>query len=140
LRLLSAFQHRRTGFCHDRDVRRHLSGTMAQRGKPFQRDLRLGRIAALPDLVWRKSVHGTCDAGHSRRADFAEKTIREGSGLRMTLTQQLITIAMIVLGTALTRYLPFMLFPAGKQTPPYVRYLGKVLPSAVFGLLVIYCL
>ncbi len=58
----------------------------------------------------------------------------------MTLTQQLITIAMIVLGTALTRYLPFMLFPAGKQTPPYVRYLGKVLPSAVFGLLVIYCL
>lgn len=58
----------------------------------------------------------------------------------MTLTQQLITIVMIVLGTALTRYLPFMLFPAGKQTPPYVRYLGKVLPSAVFGLLVIYCL
>lgn len=58
----------------------------------------------------------------------------------MTLTQQLITIAMVVLGTALTRYLPFMLFPAGKQTPPYVRYLGKVLPSAVFGLLVIYCL
>lgn len=58
----------------------------------------------------------------------------------MTLTQQLITIAMIVLGTTLTRYLPFMLFPAGKQTPPYVRYLGKVLPSAVFGLLVIYCL
>ena len=58
----------------------------------------------------------------------------------MTLTQQLITIAMIVLGTALTRYLPFMLFLAGKQTPPYVRYLGKVLPSAVFGLLVIYCL
>ena len=58
----------------------------------------------------------------------------------MTLTQQLITIAMIVLGTALTRYLPFMLFPAGKQTPPYVRYLGKVLPSAVFGLLGIYCL
>ena len=58
----------------------------------------------------------------------------------MTLTQQLITIAMIVLGTALARYLPFMLFPAGKQTPPYVRYLGKVLPSAVFGLLVIYCL
>ena len=58
----------------------------------------------------------------------------------MALTQQLITIAMIVLGTALTRYLPFMLFPAGKQTPPYVRYLGKVLPSAVFGLLVIYCL
>lgn len=58
----------------------------------------------------------------------------------MTLTQQLITIAMIVLGTAITRYLPFLLFPSGRQTPKYVRYLGKVLPAAVFGLLVIYCL
>lgn len=44
----------------------------------------------------------------------------------MTLTQQLITIAMIVLGTAITRYLPFLLFPSGRQTPKYVRYLGKV--------------
>ena len=58
----------------------------------------------------------------------------------MTLTQQLITIAMIVLGTAITRYLPFLLFPSGRQTPKYVRYLGKVLPAAVFGLLVVYCL
>jgi branched-subunit amino acid transport protein AzlD len=39
-----------------------------------------------------------------------------------------------------TRYIPFLLFPPGKQTPPYVQYLGKVLPSAVFALLVVYCL
>ncbi len=58
----------------------------------------------------------------------------------MTLIQQLITIAMVVLGTMVTRFLPFLIFPAGKQTPNYIRYLGKVLPSAVFGLLVIYCL
>lgn len=58
----------------------------------------------------------------------------------MTLTQQLITIAMVVLGTVLTRFLPFLLFPAGRPTPKYIQYLGKVLPSAVFGLLVIYCL
>ena len=58
----------------------------------------------------------------------------------MTLTQQIITIAMIVLGTLLTRFLPFLLFPAGKPTPKYIRYLGKVLPSAVFGLLVVYSL
>ena len=42
--------------------------------------------------------------------------------------------------TILTRFLPFLLFPAGKPTPGYVRYLGKVLPAAVFGMLVIYCL
>ncbi len=47
---------------------------------------------------------------------------------------------MVVLGTALTRFLPFLIFPAGKQTPKYVQYLGRVLPAAVFGLLVIYCL
>ena len=58
----------------------------------------------------------------------------------MTLTQQIITIAIVVLGTMLTRFLPFLLFPAGKPTPKCVRYLGKVLPPAVFGMLVIYCL
>lgn len=58
----------------------------------------------------------------------------------MTLSQQIITIGMIVLGTMITRFLPFLLFPSGKPTPKYIQYLGKVLPSAVFGLLVIYCL
>lgn len=58
----------------------------------------------------------------------------------MTLTQQMITILMVVIGTMTTRFLPFLLFPAGKPTPKYIQYLGKVLPSAVFGLLVIYCL
>lgn len=58
----------------------------------------------------------------------------------MTLTQQIITVGMVVLGTVLTRFLPFLLFPAGKPTPKYIRYLGAVLPPAVFGLLVVYCL
>ena len=40
----------------------------------------------------------------------------------------------------LTRFLPFLLFPAGKPTPKYIQYLGKVLPAAVFGMLIIYCL
>ena len=58
----------------------------------------------------------------------------------MSLTQQIITIAMVVLGTMLTRFLPFLIFPAGKPTPKYIQYLGNVLPSAVFGLLIVYCL
>lgn len=60
--------------------------------------------------------------------------------MTMTLTEQIITVAMVVLGTVLTRFLPFLLFPAGKPTPKYIQYLGKYLPSAVFGLLVIYSL
>lgn len=58
----------------------------------------------------------------------------------MTLTEQIVTIAAIVVATMLTRFIPFLLFPAGKPTPKYIQYLGKVLPAAVFGLLVIYCL
>lgn len=58
----------------------------------------------------------------------------------MTTAQRLITIAAIALGTLLTRFLPFIAFPSGKPTPKFVRYLGKVLPAAVFGLLVVYCL
>lgn len=58
----------------------------------------------------------------------------------MTLTQQIIVIAAVIAGTVITRFLPFLLFPAGKQTPRYIQYLGKVLPAAVFGLLIVYCL
>ena len=58
----------------------------------------------------------------------------------MTLLERIITILVIVLGTMLTRFLPFLLFPVGKSTPKAIQYLGNVLPGAVFGLLVVYCL
>ncbi len=58
----------------------------------------------------------------------------------MTLTEQILTIAAVVLGTMVTRFLPFLCFPAGKETPKYIQYLGKALPGAVFSMLVVYCL
>jgi Predicted branched-chain amino acid permeases (azaleucine resistance) len=60
----------------------------------------------------------------------------------MTLApaQTLVIICMVTLGTVITRFLPFMLFPANKKTPPYIVYLGEVLPYSVIGLLVVYCL
>ena len=58
----------------------------------------------------------------------------------MTLTQQIITIALCVLGTMTTRFLPFIVFRENKETPAFIQYIGKFLPSAVFGMLVIYCL
>ena len=58
----------------------------------------------------------------------------------MTAAQRLITIAMVALGTMTTRFLPFILFPDGRRTPKYVRYLGRVLPAAALGLVVVYCL
>lgn len=58
----------------------------------------------------------------------------------MTLEQQIITIGMVVLGTVITRFLPFIIFPSGKTTPKYIQYLGKVIPGSIFGLLVVYAL
>ena len=58
----------------------------------------------------------------------------------MTLTQRLVTIALCALATMLTRFLPFLLFSSRHPTPKYVRYLGRALPPAIFGMLVVYCL
>lgn len=58
----------------------------------------------------------------------------------MTLTQQIITIAICALGTMATRFLPFLLFSDKRPTPRYIQYLGKALPAAIFGMLVVYCL
>lgn len=58
----------------------------------------------------------------------------------MTTLQTILTIAAVVLGTMLTRFLPFLIFPEGKKPPAYITYLGMVLPYAVIGLLVVYCL
>lgn len=58
----------------------------------------------------------------------------------MTFEQQVITIGICVLGTMLTRFLPFLVFSSKKPTPDYIQYLGRALPSAIFGMLVVYCL
>lgn len=57
----------------------------------------------------------------------------------MTLAEQILTIAILATATALTRFLPFAIF-RGKKTPGTITYLSKVLPPAVFGMLVVYCL
>lgn len=57
----------------------------------------------------------------------------------MTEVQSAITIGAVVLGTMATRFLPFLVFPKGKTPPKFVQYLGKVLPCAAIGLLVVYC-
>lgn len=58
----------------------------------------------------------------------------------MSNFQALATIGVCVLGTVLTRFLPFIVFPENKETPEIVQYLSSVLPKAVIGMLVVYCL
>src|SRR5699024_7104385 len=58
----------------------------------------------------------------------------------MTHKQMLLTVFVIMLGTMFTRFLVFFIFPPSKEPPQFVNYLGKVLPAAAIGLLVIYAL
>lgn len=58
----------------------------------------------------------------------------------MTVPQHIITIALCVFATLITRFLPFLIFSGNKETPKFVQYLGKALPSAIFALLIVYCL
>lgn len=60
--------------------------------------------------------------------------------MTMTITQSILTIAAVVPGTMVTRFLPFLIFPEGKNLPEFIKYLGTVLPYAVIGLLVVYCM
>ena len=58
----------------------------------------------------------------------------------MTDLHSMKLIAVIAMVTVALRFLPFLIFSGKRQTPAYVAYLGKVLPFAIMGMLVVYCL
>lgn len=49
-------------------------------------------------------------------------------------------IVVIAIVTVLLRVMPFLIFGRKKETPAFITYLGKVLPFAIMGMLVVYCL
>lgn len=49
-------------------------------------------------------------------------------------------IVVAALVTAALRFAPFLIFGSGKKTPAIITYLGKVLPFAIIGMLVVYCM
>ena len=58
----------------------------------------------------------------------------------MSTNEKIITIVIIFLATIIMRFLPFVAFPENKPTPRFIQYLGKYLPGAVFGLLIVFAL
>ena len=62
-------------------------------------------------------------------------------GGKMSNIQFILTIAVCAAATMLTRFLPFLVFGSrGGKVPEVVEYLGHVLPAAIFGMLIVYCL
>lgn len=59
--------------------------------------------------------------------------------LPVSFWRSVIIIVLVAVTTLATRAIPFILFPDGKEIPKSVQYLGKVLPPAVIGMLVVYC-
>lgn len=49
-------------------------------------------------------------------------------------------VIIIAIATAATRFLPFLIFGGKKEPPKLITYLGKVLPCAIMGMLVVYCM
>lgn len=49
-------------------------------------------------------------------------------------------VAVIALVTAGIRFLPFLVFRDGRKTPKLIEKLGRLLPCAIMGMLVVYCL
>lgn len=58
----------------------------------------------------------------------------------MTVAEQVATILLAAAATMATRFLPFVAFGGSRETPAIVTYLGRVLPGAIFAILVAYCL
>ena len=100
------------------------------------------------NVGWKKFylIYGMCDETFSVNCttEVPEGVDKGWFMFFVTLLNQIYWVggatAGAMLGTMVTRFLPFLIFPEGKEPPEFIQYLGKVLPYAVIGLLVIYCL
>lgn len=58
----------------------------------------------------------------------------------MTNLHDTLLVATVALVTIALRFLPFWIFGENRTTPPLIVHLGQVLPYAIMGMLVVYCL
>lgn len=55
------------------------------------------------------------------------------------MLHDILIVVVIAVVSLLTKVLPFVLLNGKKETPRFITYLGKVLPYAIIGMLVVYC-
>jgi len=60
--------------------------------------------------------------------------------MNYTVPQLFMFFGLVMLGTIITRVLPFLLFPEHREIPKYIKYLANILPYTIIGMLVVYCL
>ena len=109
---------------------------------------RISMLDKYQNVGWKKFylIYGMCDETFSVNCttEVPEGVDKGWFMFFVTLLNQIYWVggatAGALLGTMVTWFLPFLIFPEGKEPPEFIQYLGKVLPYAVIGLLVIYCL
>lgn len=60
--------------------------------------------------------------------------------MTQNIWQSIVTILVIALVTLFLRGFPFILFSGSRPVPKFITYMGKVLPFAIIGILIVYCL
>ena len=108
----------------------------------------ISMLGKYQNVGWKKFylIYGMCDETFSVNCttEVPEGVDKGWFMFFVTLLNQIYWVggatAGALLGTMVTRFLPFLIFPEGKEPPEFIQYLGKVLHYAVIGLLVIYCL
>lgn len=58
----------------------------------------------------------------------------------LSVNQSIVIILVAAVCTFATRLFPFALFSGKKEVPKFVKYLGDILPVAIIGVLIVYCL
>ncbi len=59
------------------------------------------------------------------------------AGIDIRAVMLIVVVSLVTIGL---RFLPFFIFGGDRTTPEFISYLGKVLPFAIMGMLVVYCL
>ena len=97
-------------------------------------------LGGVPAALRAGPLHHPRHGGHCPAADAPAPAAGGGGGDMSEFAYSAVLVAVIVAVTQLTRFLPFLLFGGKKQPPKAVLYLGRVLPCAIMGMLVVYCL
>ena len=94
----------------------------------------------LLDFVWAGRISDPVADHDSRPFDGGKTVSREGGSKRWFRIHEIGTVAMAAAVTMALRFLPFFVFRGDRPMPEGLRYLAGVLPCAMIGMLVIYCL
>lgn len=85
-------------------------------------------VSNMSNHFWLKFLYDTYDGSYRYHANVIEKKHRIVGGAEMIILQQIITIALCIFGTMLTRFLPFIIFSVKRKIPEFVNYIGRYSP------------